>query len=93
MQDRRTQEDTPVRQKLLLELSSLRRHFAQIVGVNQHTGSDEIDADHAQEYVLDQSDRDAIEAFFRSDDDFTRQFNEGTGNIKRADLISLDLKG
>lgn len=80
-----TKEDV-VRKRLLFELSALRRH---ICGIMRNGGAEERDGMH--ESVLDQSDRDAIEAFFQVDDDFTKQFNEGTGNIKRADLIPMDL--
>ncbi|ORC93400.1 uncharacterized protein TM35_000012770 [Trypanosoma theileri] len=37
---------------------------------------------------LGQTDRDAIEAFFNdSEDDFTREFNEGRGKYQRSDLL------
>lgn len=79
------------RQRLLVELSSLRRHFTALLQNNAITQANEIHDEDRKDSGLGQSDRDAIEAFFHSDDDFTRQFNEGTGNIKRTDLLILDL--
>ncbi|GET90582.1 hypothetical protein, conserved [Leishmania tarentolae] len=38
--------------------------------------------------ALCQSDRDAIEALFHSIDDFTREFNEGKGEVERDDIVS-----
>eukprot|EP00796_Vickermania_ingenoplastis_P002360 gene2360-1487_t len=83
--------DEPLRQKLLVQLSALRRYFFSIVRASASVEGNEEEDAAFHESVLDQSARDAIEAFFNADDDFTRQFNEGTGNIKRADLLSLDL--
>ncbi|KAG8340638.1 hypothetical protein ERJ75_001608800 [Trypanosoma vivax] len=38
--------------------------------------------------LLGQDDRDAIEALFNdSQDDFTREFNEGRGRVERGDLV------
>lgn len=82
-------ENEALRLRLLTELASLRHHFYTLVG-NQR--ADEMNGTtSSQSSALDQSARDAIEAFFNSDDDFTRQFNEGTGSIKRAHLMSLDV--
>lgn len=78
-----------LRLRLCLELSALRQHAAFLLSSESRNGRE--DAALVEESVLDQSDRDAIEAFFHSDDDFTRQFNEGTGNIKRTDLTAMDL--
>lgn len=79
------------RLRLLVELSSLRRHFMMLVTSSNDTEISKSSSSELQDSGLGQSDRDAIEAFFHSDDDFTRQFNEGTGNIKRSDLLPLDL--
>lgn len=83
--------DQARRQRLLVELSSLRRHFVSLLYSNTSSEMNESTENDHHEYGLGQSDRDAIESFFHSDDDFTRQFNEGTGNIKRTDLLALEL--
>jgi hypothetical protein len=43
--------------------------------------------------ALCQSDRDAIEALFHSIDDFTRDFNEGKGDVDRDDIVARIVRG
>ncbi|CCW67255.1 unnamed protein product [Phytomonas sp. Hart1] len=73
--------------KLLLELSELRAQCADLKA--QEDGSPDLSKILSQESssCLDQNDRDAIEAFFNSDDDFITRFNSGAGVIKRGEFF------
>lgn len=49
--------------------------------------SESSDREEDTDDALGQSDRDAIEAFFNSDDDFSKDFNSGNGSIRRGKAI------
>lgn len=79
------------RLRLLVELSALRERYSRLAGAELLEGdkenlrevSSESNSSH-----LAQSDRDAIEAFFNLEDDFTRLFNQGCGVIERAGIFA-----
>lgn len=85
------------RRSLLVQLSLLRACLKQLgrglddteqAGADANSPSSSAEEQSStSESALGQSDRDAIEAFFNSDDDFTRLFNEGAGDVKRAGLL------
>ncbi|CCW59769.1 unnamed protein product [Phytomonas sp. EM1] len=73
-----------LRMKLLLELSELRAQCEDLAA--QRDDSLNVSRSFSQESssCLDQNDRDAIEAFFNSEDDFITRFNSGAGELKRG---------
>ncbi|KEG14133.1 hypothetical protein DQ04_00601000 [Trypanosoma grayi] len=91
-----TTKEGIVRVRLLAELSTLReKHnklLAERLEPERHhspsAGSSCEDNGTGQSPFLGKADRDAIEAFFsNSEDDFTRQFNEGLGKLQRGELL------
>ncbi|EAN84171.1 hypothetical protein C3747_13g2209c [Trypanosoma cruzi] len=84
-----------VRERLLAELSTLReRHDALRAQVGKLQGQRGLPDDSPvrrskkNNTPLGQADRDAIEAFFNSsEDDFTKEFNEGQGRLQRTELL------
>lgn len=88
------------RYQLLLELSALRERYYEITGQKPVGSSlahpapcEQADCSSAScignTSALGKSDRDAIEAFFNTDDDdFTRMFNTGEGKIVRGGALS-----
>lgn len=84
-----------LRRNLLIQLSVLRTRYAALMGeevasTHGNVASAAMTATSAssENGELGQSDRDAIEALFNSVDDFTRDFNEGKGDVVRGDLIT-----
>lgn len=89
------------RSALLMELSTLRDQYTKLTGdCPPHwniraNGAKKNPTDEAvailhsvdNSEILGQSDRDAIEAFFNSEDNFTAQFNSEKCSVKRADII------
>lgn len=96
-----------LRRQLLIELSVLRRRYAKLAGDGDGSEKDaEVTSSAAASSsceqsvsaeddggALGQSDRDAIEALFHSVDDFTRDFNEGKGELQRGDIVSAIVRG
>ncbi|RNF20987.1 uncharacterized protein Tco025E_03627 [Trypanosoma conorhini] len=84
-----------LRARLLTELSTLRERHDALRGhgvqAEGHSRSHEESTPRSvtkDNNLLGQADRDAIEAFFNdAEDDFTREFNEGRGQLERGELL------